>query len=33
MQSGLVKFDFVVPGPHLGALGCLINDLEKFIGK
>jgi pantothenate kinase len=30
-QSEGIHFDFIKPGSHLGALGCVINDVEKFI--
>jgi pantothenate kinase len=28
-----IEFDFVKAGMYLGALGCAVNDVEKFLGK
>jgi pantothenate kinase len=28
-----IEFDFIRPGTYLGALGCAVNDVEKFITK
>jgi len=29
LQTPAVQFDFVKPGEHLGALGCVVADAKK----